>query len=143
MSFPQQFYRVYDNTSVSQYDSRDGFMVDRDVRFDPEQDWAKFVVERHMSWDNRYRSPFISVTDSWEKACEYYDQRKSWGRSAWIATIDVRTLQRMGARFRRMQTLARRVGAIIPQVAWNQYEWLCLHHIPQQAVVDIRRPSGR
>ena len=133
---PPYFYRVYDETSVSQYDEGCGFSVDEGVRFDPDQHWAKYVVQRHINWKNRRRTPFISVTASLEQACEYYRQRESWGRDPRIAKIDVRKLQRMGVRFWRMQTLARRVGAVIPRVAWNEDEWLCLHEIPEWAIVD-------
>jgi hypothetical protein len=122
---------------VSQFDHRDGFYVGNDLSFDPDQYWAKYVLEQHMKWDSTHRSPFISVTDSWDKACDHCEQRITWGRSPSIATIDVRALQREGVRFWRMQTLARRVGANIPQVAWNPYEWLCLHGIPEEAVLDM------
>jgi hypothetical protein len=136
MTLPEFFYRVFDDESVSQYDQDDGFCASRKA-FYPNRHWAKFVVERHMDWGNRCSSPFISVTSSYDKALTYLAQREQMGRNAWIAKVDVQILEQEGVRFWHMQTLAKRVGAYIEPVAWNESEWLCLHQIPAQAVVEI------
>jgi hypothetical protein len=134
---PDYFYRVFDDKSVSQYDKYDGFCAPRKA-FYPKAHWAKFVVQRHMNWRNRWNSPFISVTSSYDKALKYAVQREDMGREAWIATIDVQRLCQEGVRFWRMQTLAKRVGAYIKRRAWNRDEWLCLHQIPAEAIAEIR-----
>ena len=139
-SYPRYFYRVYDEYSVSQFDGDDGFEAQGAGLFSPRANWAKFVVARHMDWSNRTPSPFISVTDSREKANEYASQREDRGREdVHIAQIKVKVLRDAGVRFWHMQTLAMTVGAedMIQDFSWNEYEWLCLHNIPAEAVVAV------
>jgi hypothetical protein len=130
---PQFFYRVYDNQSVSKL-TEYGFQTP-DAAFDPSAPWAKHVVKRHMDWSNRSPSPFISVTDSEEKACEYARQRVELGHTGVLmATINVSELRRANVSFWHMQTLARELHAYVEPRGWNPNEWLCLHYIPNDAV---------
>ena len=37
-----------------------------------------------------------------------------------------------------MATLVEKTHAALPVVAWNPYEYLCLHYIPRDAIMYVR-----
>jgi len=138
MPIPRYLYRVFDESSVSSFDEDTGFVAGLpNGAFDRNKYWAKHVVQRHMDWGNRSRTPFISTT-SLQKAEHYAEQRlEEWGHDGvYIAKIDTATLRAAGVEIFHMATLVREVRAYIVPPAWNQREYLCLHRIPPEAVID-------
>jgi hypothetical protein len=96
-----------------------------------------------MDWENRSLTPFISATASRAKAIHYATQREEWGHgNVWIATIDTAALRASRVITYHMATLVEDTGAEICDVAWNEHEYLCLHHIPDEAIVDVWTLDG-
>jgi len=139
MELPKYFYRVYDDLSVSRFNERDGFVAGAPGdAFDPRKDGAKYVVERHMYWFNDCPTPFISVTASRKKAIHYANQRRERENgNVRIAKIDTDALLVFGVSIYHMATLVEDTGAVISDKARNPYEYLCLHHIPLDAVIYV------
>lgn len=135
------FYRVFDETSVSRFSESEGFKAGRSTgTFKPHLPKAKKVVQQHKRWENRKPSPFISVTRSRAKAVHYARQRREWGRDdVQIAKIDRTSLRNAGVTIYHMATLVERIGAHIDSAAWNWTEYLCLYHIPSDAVVAVKK----
>jgi len=135
----QVVYRVFDDESVSRFNEADGFVAGNpDGAFNRHMRGAKYVIQRHMRWGNRRPTPFISVTDSRAKAVHYARQRRELGHGGVsIAKIDTAALRTSGVIVYHMATLVKRTGAHIDPVAWNYFEYLCLHRIPHEAVIDV------
>jgi hypothetical protein len=136
---PQFLYRVFDDQSVSRLNEVDGFVAGNpDGAFNRHRYWAKYVIQQHMRWGNRLPTPFISVTASRAKAFHYAEQREELGRSGVsIAKIDTAALRASGVIIYHMASLVKRTRARIDPVAWNYSEYLCLHYIPREAVVEV------
>jgi hypothetical protein len=136
---PRFVYRVYDTHSISRLDDQNGFEAgDPEGAFSRHRFWAKYVIQRHMRWANRRPTPFISVTSSRAKANHYAQQRLEMGhRGVSIAKIDTSILLGHGCIFYHMANLVKNTRARIDPVAWNYSEYLCLRHIPREAVVDV------
>jgi len=136
---PRFLYRLFDDSSVSRFDEDDGFVAGNPRgAFNRNQYWAKYVIQRHMHWGNRRPTPFISVTSSRAKALHYAQQRKNLGHAGVsIAKIDTAALRASGVIMYHMATLVKRTRARLDPVAWNYSEYLCLHYIPPQAVIEV------
>ena len=133
---PRYLYRVFDETSISTLDEEEGFVAASDSPFNRHRRGAKDVVERHMDWNNRSPTPFISTT-TLRKAEHYAQQRVDWGREeVRIARISTAAMREAGVRIFHMTTLVQDVGASITPESWNHAEYLCLHQIPREAVVN-------
>jgi hypothetical protein len=141
MDIPQYLYRVYDNESISRFSHGRGFLAGSpNGAFDPSKHWARYVVERHMDWNNRSPTPFISTTDSTHRAIRYAEQRRVWlNEGIRIATID--TYKMEDFEIFHMLSLVEDLDANIPEGAANDNEYLILHQIPPRAIVDISKPS--
>jgi hypothetical protein len=135
---PRYLYRVFDDGSVSHPDPHRGFLAGSpNGAFDPSKHWARYVVERHMDWNNGTLTPFISTTDSAYKAMQYAEQRENWGHEGvYIATIDTDKMEE-GYQIFHMLSLVEHLGAYILDLAVNDHEYLILHQIPCRAIVDI------
>jgi hypothetical protein len=140
MPGPRFLYRVFDDRSVSRLNEVDGFVAgDPEGGFNRRRYWAKYVIQRHMRWGNRRPTPFISVTSSRAKAVHYARQRQELGHGGVsIAKIDTAALRSLGVIVYHMATLVKGTRARIDPVAWNYSEYLCLHYIPREAVVEVR-----
>ena len=138
---PRFLYRVFDDNSVSRLDEDgvDGFVAGNpDGAFNRNWHWVKYVIQRHMRWANRRPTPFISVTSSRNKAVHYVRQRQEMGHGdVSIAKIDTAALQASGIIIYHMATLVKRTRACLDPVAWNYSEYLCLHYIPHEAVIEV------
>lgn len=137
---PRFLYRVFDDRSYSRFSEDSGFVAGNpNGAFNRNRYWAKYVIQRHMLWSNRRPTPFISVT-SRAKAVHYAKQRKEMGRdNVYISKIDTAKLRASGVIICHMATLVKWTRARIDPVAWNYSEYLCLHHIPPEAVVEVWR----
>lgn len=89
---PPILYRVYDETSVSQYtmagfNSGNPYLPNNPSQF-------KAMVECHSNWSSRARTPFISVTTNPDKARWHAANKKATRRysNPMIALIDTATL---------------------------------------------------
>lgn len=136
---PRYLYRVFDDTSISYLDEVNGFVAGNPVgAFKRHRYWAKYVLQRHMRWGNRQPTPFISVTASRAKAAHYARQRQELGHGdVSIAKIDTAISRASGVIIYHMATLVKKTGAHIEPVAWNYSEYLCLRHIPREAVTEV------
>ena len=141
---PRFLYRVFDNESVSRFHDENGFEAGNPQgKFSRHPYWAKYVVQRHMHWGNRRRTPFISVTASLAKANDYAEQRLARGyHDVSIAKIDTAIFRSHGGIHYHMATLVKRTHAHIDPRAWNYSEYLCLRHIPREAVIEVWDVEG-
>ncbi|KAG2119207.1 hypothetical protein DEU56DRAFT_137636 [Suillus clintonianus] len=135
---PRYLYRVYDEESCSQFNRASGFVASiPNAVYNPEHRNARRQLKQHMNWGNRYRTPFISVTGSREKALEYALQRVEMGRrTVSIVKIDSSRLERANIDVYRMCDLVEQIGAYIKPEANNEHEYLCVRRIPANAVIE-------
>lgn len=89
---PPILYRVYDETSVSQYTMAGFNSGNPFLPNDPSQ--FKTMVQCHANWSSRARTPFISVTTNPEKARWHAANKKATRRysNAMVALIDTAIL---------------------------------------------------
>jgi len=133
---PQYFYRVFDETSHSQFHENWGFWAGiRNAVYDPKHPNARRELEWHMDWNNKHPTPFISVTASREKALEFASQRvDKRKRTVTIAKIDRSRLRKTPVH--QMCALVEETQAVIKNEAMNEHEYLCVRHIPANAVIQ-------
>src|SRR5258708_33411359 len=120
---PRYLYRVFDEESCSQFHHTSGFVASiSNAVFDPRHWNAQRQLERHMDWNNRRRTPFISVTASREKALEYALNRVEMGRrTVSIAKIDSSRLEEAGVDVYWMCGLVEDTNAYIKPEAMNEH----------------------
>jgi hypothetical protein len=135
---PRYLYRVYDYRSVSQYDRDDGFLAGAPDRpFYRSKYWARKVLNQHMDWANRIKTPFISTTKSFPKTVHYARQREGMGHGGVrIAKIDSHRLPG-DVKVYHMQSLVVQTHAYVEPPGWNKWEYLILGQIPADAVMEI------
>lgn len=143
-----QFYRVYHSGSISQYDDDDGFLAgdpNRDLDFNPRTQREKTeltqLLEQHLDWYNRDRTPFISMYKKLQTAIE---TAKAWERrgkrNVRIAGIDRDALENYGyVRYRNVRRLAGKLGLWIDREIWQstENELIVFRQIPAGAVRTI------
>lgn len=135
---PQYFYRVFDEESRSQFHETSGFVASiPNAVYNPAHRNARLELERHMNWNSSYSTPFVSMTASREKALEYALQRvDKQRRTVTIAKIDSSRLKKANVDIHWMCALVEQTGANIKREAMNEHEYLCVHRIPANAVIQ-------
>ena len=138
---PYKFFRVEDEDSRAQYLGREGlFAEDTDTEVDFDSwDWRLLrQVERHLDWGNRRPSPFISMYC--DEGVAYREARRRVRDGKEDVKVYEINMRRTKERreYRDLRCLADGLGFHIPKRALNNsvYEYILLHHIPDDAVVD-------
>ncbi|KAH7395387.1 hypothetical protein DE146DRAFT_659918 [Phaeosphaeria sp. MPI-PUGE-AT-0046c] len=145
---PTELFRVEDSDSSAIYVHRKGIFAGADrarVDFNSTEDHLFRVLKKHLDWDNRSATPFISAYADKEAAKAEARRRKAEGKQD--VRIYVINTNRRGAavEYRNVRRLAKKVGLFISKKAWHNSEHECifLHHIPERMVVrTIRRFEG-
>ena len=142
---PDEYYRVHDESSVTSFDD-DGFVAGKPqlpLRMFPDgpseiQELSN-ALDKHLDWSNNTASPFISVYADYATALNSANARANQGRrGVIIARINVsESGERMW--YRNVRAAAGFLKLRIELQAWrnSQYEYIFLHRIPREAVVEI------
>lgn len=129
-------YRITDDDSRDKFSEANGFIAPID-QFDPSAQGAKTFVELHLDWSNKKPTPFISTIDSHHNAIYLAEKRARRKMGVRIAIIDRDKVESQGVVVYHMESLVRDTIAILPSVARNNTEHLCVHRIPREAILKI------
>ncbi|OAQ58256.1 hypothetical protein VFPPC_12222 [Pochonia chlamydosporia 170] len=139
------FYRVEDEDSQAVTILGEGISAMGTARIDfgaiygRETEVLRWNLEQHLHWNSDYRSPFISAYEDEDVAFDIAYGRKKKGKNrVSVTVIDVSRVYGE-VEFREMRPLAKRLGIWIPEKAYNnsKHEWVFLHDIPDDAIVDV------
>jgi hypothetical protein len=143
MAIPDKFYRVFNDSSQSQYDDEYGFVAANSSlclrmfspRSEQQEDKIIRALHEHLDWANRDTTPFISVYSSKSAAFACANGQLNNGRTGvTVAYIDRGKLSE--DYLRKVRKLADELKYEIPDAAWDnsEFEWIVLHRIPTHAV---------
>lgn len=146
-----QFYRVYDGLSQSRYSPEDGFLCGEDdpLMDLPERRFSRLSVKRHLDWDNREPTSYISIFSSLEAAlgeCERWLARpwvKDRASGRFVHRGEVRVAAITGLEtFSRHRVFLTSLSELHRTHVLNhdddfasRPEWLVLDHIPPPCVL--------
>lgn len=134
---PPEFYRVEDEGSRGRYFKGKGMYAEvTDTEFDFSNCDIRLIL-RHLDWKNRIPTPFLSVYCDEEMAIREAERRVREGKKeVRVYKIDMWESDDR-VEYRDLRRLAKKQGIYIPDFAWSnsEYEYLCLHHIPDSAVM--------
>jgi hypothetical protein len=107
----------------------------------------KKAVEDQFTWSCRAALPFISLLSDREHA-ENWSLKEPWRgdkhpEGDWsLQVIDTTLLENTSNRFFKLSDLVEELGLNIPERAGQHVRgaFLCLHHIPAEAIVESRKP---
>jgi len=147
MAIPDELYRVFDDSSTSQYDEQDGFVAGNShLRLKMSRHWSEWqkdmlieALDNHLDWYNRNPTPFISVYSSKSAAYASANGRINDGKMGVIvAYIDGSKLFR--GSLRKVWKLAEELGYYIPDKALDnsKSEWIVLQQIPSESVHHLQ-----
>jgi hypothetical protein len=150
MAFPDNLlYRVYSDSSVSQYHEQVGFFSGTRRlqprmfgRRSPQQtEQLTEALDNHLHWGNRRPTPFISVYESKRDAFACAMARVGKGETG-VAVAYINR-DKLGCRLRKVTGLANELRYTIPKKFRNnaKSEWIVLHRIPKRAIVHLRFES--
>lgn len=98
-------------------------------------------IEQHLDWGNRHPTPFISTYCEKSVARREAERRVEQGKKdVRIYTIDMDDSDEP-AQYRDVRPLAEKLGLYINNYAWHNsmYEWVFLHHVPDDAIVGWKK----
>lgn len=139
---PYKFYRVEDEDSRAEYVENAGLWAENTatrVDFRSYDETLFEQVGRHLDWANREPTPFISMYGDKDVAEREANRRVRDGKqNVRVYTINMRMLEKNQCEYRNARRLADKLRLYIPKHAWNnsKYEYICLHHVPQVAIID-------
>lgn len=138
---PPILYRVYDTTSVSQYNSK-GFTASMtSMPYDPVS--FRAMVDRHANWNSREGTPFVSVTSSPNAARWHITKKESTGLSTtMVGLIDSAALLRV-TRVWQMHDAMDYLGLQPSTCERHAYdnEYICAVNIPASTVFACCQPD--
>ena len=109
MELPDELYRVESSYSVSRFDEEQGILPGNPTwhpnDYD-DRDAVKAAVAKHLDWNNRKPTPFISTTNSQARALKEAKRKRDDGETdVQIIMVDPHLLvEDMGAQFSRVDT---------------------------------------
>lgn len=146
---PRYLYRVHYPRSQTTYsklaglEARDTETVYEDTPAG--QNMFRDTVRRHLTWNSRQTTPFISLFSNrdhavnwgWKESWRCYGPfEKDWS----LITISTELLAECGSTVFRLSDLADRWGIeVIPEKARQHVkgEYLCLHRVPAKAILEV------
>jgi hypothetical protein len=137
MAIPDIVYRVFDDSSVSKFDSDVGFLAG-DPTWTIEDTYHREKMHSaltcHLKWRNRLPTPFISTFSSPGKALNEAKRRvESRYSNVYIAKINAKLLRDAGIPMDQVDQLAHQYG--VDDLTWvNNVEYIFLSHIPSSAI---------
>ena len=143
-----EFYRVYNDRSISRYENDIGFLAgdpdrlhDLNPRTRRERRNLKAILKKHLNWSSRDLTPLISM---YKNPYTALATAKAWGnmgkRNVRIARINGIALQRdRDVSFRNLRKLAKKLKTWIDPEIWNSTadELVVLRQIPRKAITNI------
>lgn len=96
-------------------------------------------VSKHIDWQSRYISSFISTYRDEEAAWAEAERRVARGRqNVTITVIDARKVYGK-VEYRNLRHLAHELNILIPRKAWHnsKHEYVFLRHVPERAVQHV------
>ena len=140
------FWRVFDDSSVTQFDDYDGFRAPRQyktpIRYpktEREKELVRKELEKHLDWTNDVKTGFISVYCSEEAAIRSAEARvKQRKKNVCVACI-IPNKATEKVIYRSVKSLARGIRYEIPPYVGDNadFEFVVWNRIPPEAVVDI------
>ena len=137
---PYMFFRIEDEDSCAQYFDEEGLIAeDTDTWVDFKSLDLRLLgqVGRHLDWENRVPTPFISMYCDEDVVRREAERRVREGKKDMrVYKINMRKSHER-REYRNIRLLAERLGFAIPERAWNnsEYEYIFLHYVPDSAVV--------
>lgn len=141
---PPILYRVYDETSVSQYSSEGFTAAASSMPGDPFH--FKNMVDLHGNWSSRENSPFISVTSTPDGAARQIRIRQASRNHAYIMVALIDTASLLGpcqTSIWRMHDARDHFG-LQPWKCHRRafdHEYICALRIPAKAIFACCRPD--
>src|SRR5579862_9274820 len=141
---PDLLYRVYSDSSMSQFDYDYGFEA-LDSSFPlrwtqwPNKMWRP--VRQHLDWSNRNPTPFVSTWACVRKAIENAERREYLGhQNVMIAVIDTGVLESYHVWFADVVSIVDCYNVYVRnRRILSSQEYLCLNAIPSDAVRSLVR----
>jgi len=115
MELPDELYRVESSYSVSRFDEEQGILPGNPTwhpnDYD-DRDAVKAAVAKHLDWNNRKPTPFISTTNSQARALKEAKRKRDDGETdVQIIMVDPHLLvEDMGAQISRVDTVVDTYG---------------------------------
>jgi hypothetical protein len=143
-NLPRVLYRVESSSSVSRSYGDEGIIAgDRTWHrndFD-DNEAMEIALGRHLDWNNRHHTPFISTSDDFSKTLKEANRREGDPRETDVRVIiiDPLNVEICGGQVMNVGEVLEKRGLSVPDGVrrWvTKSEWVALSRIPSEAILD-------